>query len=261
MLVRQYLDYSVLLHPLPGLEGILRNLRVQRSGMRMERSHGHSSSHMWGEICLVWFGEEENMVWANSGLQLFEGECRWQKLFVVVADSFARGNSSDVQCEKFQLDIMKNVFAKSMVQHQDRETDSVLGGFQDSARQSHCWPISCGKVLLQLGRWTGLFSEVPPTNILYFCNSQSPILHCYLSCCVPWLSPFPPFSREVTPVLPRKQVFYFCLFFAHAFQWFKSVFQLCSSSTSDLFLRFDLLTYGFLGHPTHSSISSLCHLI
>lgn len=56
---------------------------------------------------------------------------------MVVADSFARGNSSDVQRKKFQLDITKKVFAKRVVQLWDRETDSILGGFQDSARQSH----------------------------------------------------------------------------------------------------------------------------
>jgi len=57
---------------------------------------------------------------------------------MVVADSFARGNSNNVQCEKFQLDIMKNVFAEGRVPHWDRETDSVLGGFQDLDGQSHC---------------------------------------------------------------------------------------------------------------------------
>lgn len=60
------------------------------------------------------------------------------KTSVVVADSFSRGNSNDVHCEKLHLDIMKNVFAKSMVQHWDKETLEVLGGFQDSARQSRC---------------------------------------------------------------------------------------------------------------------------
>ena len=31
------------------------DLRVQQSGLKMERSHGHRSSHMWEEICLVWW--------------------------------------------------------------------------------------------------------------------------------------------------------------------------------------------------------------
>lgn len=89
--------------------------------------------HIRGEksLCL---GKEENMVWPNSTLQLFEGQIqRWQKILLITANSFARGNSRNVQCNKMQLGIRKE-------QHQDRETDSILRGFQDSARQSHCWP-------------------------------------------------------------------------------------------------------------------------
>lgn len=147
----------------------------------------------------------------------------------------------------------------SVVQHQDRETDFIFGGFQDWDRQSHCWPVHLLKNPYSTNYSGGLddFQKSLQPISLYFCNSQSPILHCYLSCCVPWLSPFPPFPSSsfqkisllfLSVLCPLFSVIYTC-FLAHP-----------PPVISSFILTYDIWVFGSYNPFMHLSSRS-SHLI